>query len=226
VAPRVKATTKRAYSSAHRREQAAVTRTAILEAAQRLFERDGYAATTVAAIAADAGVALKTVYVAFDSKSGLLRALWNFLLRGDEDDLAVSERAWYREILEEADPERQLRLMARNSRAVKLRIGVLLEVIRGAAPTDPEIGELWERIQNDFGANQGAIVDSLIAKDALAEGIDRDRATDILWALNLSTLWQLLVRERGWSPEDYEQLIATMACAQLLEQPRRTDQEV
>ena len=70
---------KRRYDSPRRREQAAATRREILEAAQRLFERQGYAATTMAAIAAEAGVALKTVYVAFETKSGVLRALWNLL---------------------------------------------------------------------------------------------------------------------------------------------------
>src|ERR671922_132699 len=84
----------RRYESPRRREQAAATRRAILDAAQRLFERDGYAATTMAAIAAEANVALKTVYVAFETKSGVLRALWHLRLRGDEEDLPVGERAW------------------------------------------------------------------------------------------------------------------------------------
>ena len=86
----------RRYESPRRREQAAATRRAILDAAQSLFERDGYAATTMAAIASEAGVALKTVYVAFETKSGVLRALWNLLLRGDDDDVPVAGRDWYR----------------------------------------------------------------------------------------------------------------------------------
>ena len=65
----------------------------------------------MAAIATEAGVALKTVYVTFETKSGLLRALWNLLLRGDEDDATVAERGWYREVLDEPDPELQLRRM-------------------------------------------------------------------------------------------------------------------
>src|SRR5688572_29482976 len=109
---------KRSYNSPRRREQAAATRTEILRAAQRLFEQHGYAATTVAAIAAEAGVALKTVYVAYETKSGLLRALWHLLLRGDQADVPVGERRWYQEVLEEPDPERQLRSNARNSRVV------------------------------------------------------------------------------------------------------------
>ena len=83
----------RRYDSPRRREQAAATRREILEAAQRLFERQGYAATTMAAIAAEAGVALKTVYVAFETKSGVLRALWHLLLRGDEEDVPVGGAA-------------------------------------------------------------------------------------------------------------------------------------
>ena len=78
---------KRRYDSSRRLEQAAATRREILDASQRLFERQGYAATTMAAIATDAGVALKTVYVAFETKSGVLRSLWNVLLRGDDRDL-------------------------------------------------------------------------------------------------------------------------------------------
>ena len=73
--------TTRRYDSSRRRAQAATTRRDILLAAQRLFDQRGFAATTMDAIAAEAGVALKTVYVGFDTKSGLLRALWNHLLR-------------------------------------------------------------------------------------------------------------------------------------------------
>src|SRR5215218_6265163 len=100
----------RRYESPRRREQAAATRRLILEAAERLFERQGYAATTMAAIAREAGVALKTVYVAFETKSGLLRALWHLRLRGDEADVPIGERPWYRAVLAEPDPERALRL--------------------------------------------------------------------------------------------------------------------
>src|SRR5262249_9230445 len=109
----------RRYESPHRREQAAATRQLILDAAQRLFERQGYAATTMGAIAGEAGVALKTVYLAFETKSGLLRALWHVLLRGDEDAVPVGERDWYREVVDEPDPARRLRLNARNARRVK-----------------------------------------------------------------------------------------------------------
>lgn len=214
---------KRRYDSPRRREQAAGTRRQILEASQRLFERKGYAATTVAAIAEEAGVALKTVYVVFETKSGVLRALWNMLLRGDEGDAPVAEREWYRAVLDEPSPERQLRLTARNSRLVKLRIGRVIEVIRAAAPIDHDIAALWNRIQSEFHANQRAIVASLGEKKALRPGLDVDRAADLLWTINHPDLWQLLVGQRGWTPDEYEQWCADLACSQLLgrSRPRR-----
>jgi AcrR family transcriptional regulator len=213
MAERVKT---RRYDSPRRRAQAAATRREILDAAQRLFERQGYAATTMSAIATEAGVALKTVYVAFETKSGVLRALWNLLLRGDRDDVPVAQQQWYRAVLDEPDPERQLRLNARNSRLAKVRIAAVIEVIRGAAPADPDIEALWNRIQTEFHANQGEIVKALASRKALRPGLDVSRATDILWTLNHPDVWQLLVGRRGWTPEQYEEWFGDTACEQLL----------
>jgi AcrR family transcriptional regulator len=170
----------------------------------------------MAAIAAEAGVALKTVYVAFETKSGLLRALWHLVLRGDEADVPVADRPWYREVVEEPDPERQLRLNARNARAVKERAAALMRVIRDAAPTDPDIAALWDRIQSDFYDNQRVIVKALGSRKALGRGLDVTRAADILWTLNHPDTWQLLVRERGWTPEQWEQWFGDTAVSQLL----------
>src|SRR6058998_729696 len=116
---------RRSYNSSHRAEQAAATREGILGAAQRLFEEQGYASTSMAAIAKEAGVALKTVYLAFETKSGLLRALWHLRLRGDEADVPIAGRQWYRDVIAEPDPERQLRLGAHNARLVKQRAAKL-----------------------------------------------------------------------------------------------------
>lgn len=209
----------RPYNSPLRRDQAAATRRQILAAAQELFERDGYAGTSMAAIASASGVALKTVYLAFETKSGVLRALWHLLLRGDRDDVPVGEQPWFQEVLAEPDPHRQVRLNMRNSRVVKLRAGALMEVIRSAAAGDPAIGQLWTRIQTEFHANQHAVVRSLADKQALKDGLDVDTAADILWSLNHPTLYRLLAVERGWPPERYEQWITDLLCSQLLRDP-------
>ena len=214
---------RRPYDSPRRREQAATTRIDILAAAQRLFERDGYPATTMATIATEARVALKTVYVAFETKSGLLRALWNARLRGGQEDTPIGQQQLYREVLEEADPERQLRLNARNSREGKRRIAALAEIIRSAAPLDREIADLWTRINTEYHANQRAIIETIDEKNALKPDLDIERATDILWTINHPNTWQLLVTQRGWTPEQYEHWAAETAITQLLHPPPPDD---
>jgi AcrR family transcriptional regulator len=207
---------RRSYNSPRRAEQAAATRGAILDAAQRLFEERGYAATSMAQVAAQAGVALKTVYLAFETKSGLVRALWHLRLRGDEEPAPVGQRDWYREVLDEPDPLRQLQLNARNSRAVKARVGALMEVIRSGARADADVAALWDNIQSQFYANQRSIVQSLNRKKALARGLKVGRATDLLWTLNHPDVYTLLVNERGWTPEQYESWLASATASQLL----------
>jgi AcrR family transcriptional regulator len=204
----------RRYDSPRRREQAAATRLAILEAAERLFVRDGYAATTMAAIAREAGVALKTVYVVFETKSGLLRALWHLRLRGDEEDVPIGERAWYRTVLAEPDAERAMRLGAHQARLVKERAGPMLGVIRSAAAGDADARELWDRIESDFYENQRAVVQTLHERGALR--VDVPRGADIMWTLNHPDVWRLLVGERGWTPAQWEEWFADTVCAQLL----------
>jgi AcrR family transcriptional regulator len=157
----------RTYNSPRRREQAAATRAQILASAQRLFERDGYAATSMAAVAEAAGVSLKTVYVVFETKSGLLRAVWHRVLRGAGDGVPVGEQPWFRRVLDEPDPRTQLKLNAQNSREVKQRAGPIMVVIQAAAPGDAEIRALWQRIQTEFHANQREVVVSLHGKRAL-----------------------------------------------------------
>jgi hypothetical protein len=99
---------------------------------------------------------------------------------------------------------------------VKLRIAAMVEVIRGGALSDPAIAALSRRIQTEFHANQRVIVESLRRKKALIPGLGVDRATDVLWTLNHPNVWQLLVEDRGWTPEQYERWFGDIACGQLL----------
>jgi AcrR family transcriptional regulator len=218
---RVKRT--RRYDSPLRREQAAATRRQILDAAQRLFERDGYTATSMTAIASEARVSLKTLYLAFETKSGLLGALWHMRLRGDEEPLPVGERPWFRAVLEEPNPERKLRLNVGNAKVVRARIGALLRVLRDAAPTEPAIADLWGRIQAEFYDNQRSVVEDLHRRNALRPGLDVRRATDILWTLNHPDTYQLLVGDRGWTPDQHEAWLADLLCSQLLHENARKE---
>ena len=210
---------RRPYNSPRRQQQAAATRQTILEAAERLFLQDGYPATTMDAIAAEAGVSLKTAYLPFSTKSGLLRALWDLRLKSDDADAPVVQHEWFREVLEEPDPVRKLQLNARNSAAAKTRIGGLFRVIRGAAEIDADGGALWRLIQSDFHANQQVIVESIHRGGGLRRGLSVATGTDILWTLNHPDTWTLLASQRGWSPHAYETWLAQTSCAQLLGTP-------
>jgi len=210
---------RRPYNSPRRQQQAAATRQTILEAAERLFLQDGYPATTMDAIAAEAGVSLKTAYLPFSTKSGLLRALWDLRLKKDDADAPVVQHEWFREVMEEPDPARKLQLNARNSAAAKTRIGGLFRVIRGAAEIDADCSELWRLIQSDFHANQQVIVESIHRGGGLRRGLSVATGTDILWTLNHPDAWMLLAGQRGWSPHAYEAWLAQTSCAQLLGTP-------
>jgi AcrR family transcriptional regulator len=206
----------RRYDSSRRREQAAANRCAILDAAETLFVKNGYAPTKMAAIATDAGVSLKTVYLAFETKSGVLRALWNLRLRGDERPIPVGERPWYKAVLAEPDPEEKLRNYARSANEIRKRIGPVLKVIRDAAAVDSETNQLWTRMQAEFLSNQEAIVRSLHRAKALKPGLGIAGATDVMWTLNHPTVFLLLVFERGWSMKRYLDWLADALCSQLL----------
>jgi AcrR family transcriptional regulator len=206
---------RRSYDSPRRRQQAAATRQAVIAAARELFEREGYAATSVAAIARAAQVTPRTVYLGFETKAGLLRAVWNAALRGEHDAAPVGEQQWFREVLSEPDPERTLRLNARNSRRFKERSTTLLQVVRDAAPLEPAIAELWERIQVEYYGNQLAVVRSL-GPGALRRGLGERRAADIIWLLNHPNTWIQLSVLRGWTPAQYERWVADTSCQQLL----------
>jgi AcrR family transcriptional regulator len=206
---------RRAYDSPRRREQAETTRQAVIAAALELFERDGYPATSIAAIARAAQVTPRTVYLGFETKAGLLRAVWNRALRGQPDAAPVAEQQWFQEVLNEPDPERTLRLNARNSRRFKERSTKLLQLVRDTAPLEPAIAELWERIQVEYHANQLAVVRSLGA-GALRPGLGQQRATDIIWSLNHPNTWIQLSVLRGWTPAQYERWVGDTSCQQLL----------
>jgi AcrR family transcriptional regulator len=187
----------------------------MLEAAAARFAAEGYVGTTIESVAADAGVSAKTVYDAFGTKPGLLRAVWDLALKGDTSAAPVAARPWYLEILEEPDPRRALALVARNSVAVKRRIGPMLRVIRDAAAVDEDGTALWSLINTDFHANQRVIVESLAKRKALRRGLGVAKATDIVWTLNHPDVWLLLHYDRGWSPKEFEAWLAEQLMALL-----------
>jgi AcrR family transcriptional regulator len=210
---------KRRYSSPQRQEQAQQTRRKIVEAARRLFAAQGYAATTLPAIARAAGVSAPTITAVFGTKAALLEALINLGVRGDAADAPLVERPWWREMLAEPDPRRQLRLHAANIRRIQEASADIAEIVRGAATADPEIATMLKQRHVGRFEDTQLVAQSLDYKQALAPGVTVARARDLVWALSGAELYRMLVVERGWSPDEYEQWLAAALADSLLPHP-------
>jgi hypothetical protein len=153
----------------------------------------------------------------FHTKAGLLRAVWESRLAADEAAIPVFERRWFLDLDADPSPEGKLRRLASQGRTVKGRSGDLMEVIRNAATVDSQISQLWQDIEAKLLNVQRAVVGQLGAIGALRQDLDAESATDVLWTLNHPSLWHLLVRGRGWTPEQYEHWIGDAFCSELLE---------
>lgn len=199
-----------------RRPKAKATRRRILDAARRLFIEHGYVATTIEAIATEAGVAVPTVYLAFGTKRALLVELLDIAAVGDEEPVALLERPWVDEIRHEPDQQRQLRRYVHEARQILGRVAALWEVARSAAGADPDIAAHVRRYNALRLQGQRYIVALVAANGGLRDGLDPQRATDIVFGLLSHELYRLLVIEQGWTPQDWERWAADTLAAQLL----------
>jgi AcrR family transcriptional regulator len=205
-----------------RARKALATRHRLLEAAETLFVRDGYAATTIAAIALEADVAVQTVYAIFGNKRAILKELLAVRVLGNVEHVAdgsparVQGREEWKAIEREADPHRQLALLAGFATRIGTRIAGLYQVLAGAAGSDPEIAELYRNQQQSRYTDQKRIARALARRGALRAGLSETKATDIMWAIANPNTHHALVGERGWTPDEYEQWLAhALICALL-----------
>jgi AcrR family transcriptional regulator len=206
----------RRQRSSAQREKSRATRRRIREAAERLFVRHGYLATTIEAIAAEAAVAVQTVYFVFGTKRALLAEVLDVATAGDEAPVPILERPWVDEARHEADPRKAVRLIAHHGCRIVARLAPVYEVVRGAAAADPDIAALLLRDKQRRLDNQTELVRMLADKGALAPGRDVAWAADVLFALLSHEMHQLLVVDRGWSLDAWEHWLADALTAQLL----------
>jgi AcrR family transcriptional regulator len=201
---------RRAYRSTKRAEQAARTRHAITHAAGALFRTRGYAAVSMPLIASEAGVAVETLYRAFGSKAGLIKAVIDAAVAGGSSraDVPVEERPAIRAIIEEPDPRRQVALYAATQPGIHRRSGPLLRALQGGAAADPELRALWMDIELSRLAGQGGFVGMLAERGALRPGLSLDDARDQLWALCSLAIHDMYVDMLGWSEDRYAAWLA------------------
>jgi AcrR family transcriptional regulator len=197
---------KRRYDASKRREAAAHTRQAILDAALDLFTARGYVATPMTAIAERAGVAVDTVYAAVGRKAALARLLIETAISGGSQAVPAEERDYVQAIRAAEDAETKIAIYASAMRGIASRLAPVLSIIQQATPAEPELAALWHQIAERRAANMRRFVAELAAAAPLR--LDLDDAADIVWATNAPELYQLLVSQRGWSPERYERFLA------------------
>lgn len=195
---------RRAYRSEVREDQARRTRAAVLDAARALFATQGYAATTVAAIAKDAGVAVDTVYAAVGSKPQLLRTLIETAVSGGDRPLPPEQRAWVQEIRAAPTARSKLQLYAHTVREIHDRMGPLLVVLRDASEQSNELAELASTLRTRRAANMRRFAHDVASTGELRPGLSVDEMADVVWATNSAEFYILLIGERGWTPEQYE----------------------
>ena len=214
---------RRSYDSPRRREQARATRRAVLDAARKLFVEGGYVATTIDAIAARAQVSPETVYATFRNKRSLLSALIDMSMAGDDAPVPILERGWVQEMRDEPDPDRRLKILARNGRLILERTVPVYEVLRGAAMADPEIASLWELNKAQRHPGQRELLRILTERNPLRRGLTLRAGTDILFAIGSPETYRLLVIDRGWSADQFERWYADTLQRLLLTERGRDD---
>jgi len=206
---------RRTYDASRRQDAAARNRTAILDAARSLFVRHGYAATTMGDVATRAGVAPATAAAAFGGKAGLLKQLVDIAIVGDDEPIPVRERQVATDVAASTDPDEQLALLAAFITEVHGRLAGLYDVMQQASGSDAEVLADLRRLQQARRTGMAEFV-ALVDPAELKEGLDADRAADIVWALTEPRVYGGLVSERGWPADDYREWLVEQLAHALL----------
>ncbi len=193
-----------------------LARAAVIEAARTLFLQRGYAATTIEAISDLSDVPPATVYRLFSSKLGILKALLHVLIAGDDQAVTMQDRPHVRALLANPDPRNQLSGLAGIIGGIMSRAEPLYRILLSAAGSDPDAAALLAELTRQRQQGQGQIARSLARAGALRPKLRERDAADIIHALTLPEVYRLLVCDRGWSPQRYEQWLTDILISQLL----------
>jgi AcrR family transcriptional regulator len=191
----------------------------VVEAARALFLERGYAATTIDAISDRSDVPAATVYRLFSSKLGILKALLDVSVAGDDRGLTLQGRPQVAALFAEHDPEKLLAGFAGVSVAINERSSDIYRILVSAAGSDPEAAALQSDYMRMRDLGQGLIAATLARAGTLRAGLEEHDAADVIHALMSPELYRLLVMDRSWASERYERWLAEILIAQLLPPP-------
>jgi AcrR family transcriptional regulator len=213
---------KRAYDASGRREQARARRLAVVLAARDLFEQEGYRPTTIAAIAARAGVSAESVYKGFGSKAALAKAVFDLALAGDDEPVPVAERPAMRAVQDEPDVRRKIALFVEGLADRQARSAGVQILIRDGRHVDDALAPVWAKLNDEGLVGMTMLGRHLLATGQLRPGIDLDEVRDVLWNYLAIDTYERLVLIRGWSLRRYSDWLARALTAALCAPPGRT----
>ena len=194
---------KRSYDASGRRAQARARRLAVVLAARDLFERDGYRPTTIAAVAAHAGVSAESVYKGFGTKAALAKAVFDLTLAGDDEPVPVAERPAMQAVRDEPDVRRKIAMFAdglayRQARSARVQI-----LIRDGRHVDDSLAPVWDKLRDEGLAGMTMLGRHLRQTGQLRAGISLDEVRDVLWNYLAIDHYERLVLSQGWPHERY-----------------------
>ena len=204
----------RRYDASHRRDQARRSRAAILAVAHDRFLDTGFRRTTIADVATAAHVSTQQVYKLFGSKGGLVKALFDVAIAGDDEAATMLEREALTRVREEPDPYLKLRLYGDFVADTARRHVPIQLLIRAAADTDPDAATLWKELGQERLHGMARFARDL--GPHLRSDLTVEEARDILWSSNSPELWDLLVNQRGWTPGRFAAHLSDLLTRSLL----------
>lgn len=208
----------RTYDNSTRVVRAERTRTQIVETAQELLLEDGYAAMTVASLAAAAGVSPQTVYNSVGGKAAVVKAVFDRMMAGDDVEVAMSDRPEFQAMFTVEDRAAFARAYAAWVRLLWGRVGPLLGTLL-AHGTDATLVEFLATIEQERYVGTTDAMRGLRDRIGLPERYVGEagltRLVDAVWALNSPDTYDRLVRRRGWTPAAYEGWLAGQLAAVL-----------
>ena len=194
---------KRSYDASGRRAQARARRLAVVLAARDLFERDGYRPTTIAAIAAHAGVSAESVYKGFGTKAALAKAVFDLALAGDDEPVPVAERPAMQAVRDEPDVRSKIAMFVDGLAYRQARSARVTILIRDGRHVDDSLAPVWDKLRDEGLTGMTMLGRHLLQTGQLREGIGLNEVRDVLWNYLAIDHYERLVLSQGWTLERY-----------------------
>jgi AcrR family transcriptional regulator len=199
---------KRSYDASGRREQARARRLAVVLAARDLFERDGFRPTTIAVIAAHAGVSAESIYKGFGTKAALAKAVFDLVIAGDDEPIPVAERPAMQALRDEPDVRRKIVMFSEGLAQRQARSARVQILIRDGRHVDDSLAPVWAKLTDEGLAGTTMLGRHLLRTGQLRTGIDLNEVRDVLWNYLAIDHYERLVLTQRWPLERYAQWLA------------------